>query len=100
MSKQILVKHDIENLYYHPTMIKVLDAIKDITFSEAEHITRTLNTNRSCEEIALQVAEFKGRQKILNTIIDSDLLISLLSDYIIEEEVDKNGQSNRGTNKN
>lgn len=78
-------RRDLDVLFADPIMGNLVLALKEIAKTEAEHYTRTINLNRSCEQIALQSAEFKGRQACLNVLSDVEALEAFLFDYMTEE---------------
>lgn len=70
----------------HPVTRQLRQILKDIYAEDAAELTTNLNLRRSCDEIALQMAEFKGRQSVLEKIIDTDRLKEDLLDTHVQWE--------------
>ncbi len=86
MINRKLEKHEIEALFHNPTMSLIVEAIKEIAKNEAEIRCRSINLRAPCEEIALQAAEFKGRQDCLHMLSTHETLIDFLYDYVVEDK--------------
>ena len=81
-------KHEIEKLYYSPVMEILVEALKSIALTDAEELSRNISIKRPCEEVAMHIAEFRGRQQMLRTFTDPDLMIQFLDEFIITEDED------------
>lgn len=86
----MFTKTDIESLYNLSIMRSLVLILAKISKEDSERAFKALDTRRSCEQIALDIAKFKGRQEMLSIFLDHENLISFLDEYIIEE-TNRNG---------
>lgn len=81
----LLEKHEIETLYMSPMMQRVLSAIADIAKKDALEMSKNLQLNISCEQIALRMAEFRGKQRMSETFTNPEMLLDFLQEYVVQE---------------
>lgn len=84
----LISRPEIETFYHTPVMEYIVSALKEISRKDAEELSKYININRSCDSIALQVAEFKGRQAMLEKLLSHEALIDFLQEFVqpLEEE--------------
>jgi hypothetical protein len=70
----------------HPMTKLLCKIFSQMYVEDAVTLTQTVNINKPCEAIALQMAQFKGRQQVLEKFHNLDLLKEFILDPNVEWE--------------